>query len=132
QRYFDQGLRLSYAFNHGEARRAFQAAQRHDPACAMCYWGEALILGPNINAPMDPAAVAPAIAAVARARELARGASLPERALIDALATRYDADPKAGRAMLDGAYADAMGEAHRRFPRDPVIATLYAEAMMDT
>ena len=132
QRYFDQGLRLSYAFNHGEARRAFQAGQRRDPACAMCYWGEALILGPNINAPMDPAAVAPATAAVSRARELAPGASPSERALIDALARRYDTDPGIDRATLDRAYADAMGEAHRRFPKDAVIATLYAEAMMDT
>ena len=64
QRYFDQGLRLTYAFNHGEALRAFRAAQQHDPQCAMCYWGEAFVLGPNINAPMDADAANPAVAAI--------------------------------------------------------------------
>ena len=53
QRYFDQGLRLAYAFNHAEARRAFRAAQGTDPDCAMCDWGEALVLGPNVNASME-------------------------------------------------------------------------------
>ena len=60
QAYFDQGLRLSYAFNHDEARRAFRMAQKLDPDCAMCFWGEAMVLGPNINLPMPEDAVAPA------------------------------------------------------------------------
>src|SRR5205814_619623 len=68
QQYFDQGLRLAWNFNHAEAQRAFQKAQRLDPDCAMCYWGEAYVLGPNINVPMDPAANAPAAAAAAKAR----------------------------------------------------------------
>ena len=67
QTYFDQGLRLTYAFNHGEAQRAFRKAQKLDPACAMCFWGEALVLGPNINLPMQEDAVAPAFAAAAKA-----------------------------------------------------------------
>ncbi|MGH9812956.1 MAG: hypothetical protein ACRD4T_07455, partial [Candidatus Acidiferrales bacterium] len=54
QLFFDQGLRLSYGFNHPEAFRSFQEAARLDPDCAMCYWGMALVLGPNINAPMKP------------------------------------------------------------------------------
>ncbi|HEX3207864.1 MAG TPA: hypothetical protein VHQ91_00695, partial [Geminicoccaceae bacterium] len=64
QRYFDQGFRLTWAFNHAEALRAFREAERQDPQCAMCYWGEAFVLGPNITAPMDDAAKAPALAAV--------------------------------------------------------------------
>ncbi len=72
QAYFDQGMRLTFAFNHAEAARAFRAAQALDPGCAMCYWGEALVLGPNINAPMFPEAVAPAVQAAAGARMLAR------------------------------------------------------------
>ncbi len=68
QRYFDQGLRLTYAFNHDEARRAFRKAQRLDPECAMCFWGEALVLGPNINLPMQEDAVPPAYAATRRRR----------------------------------------------------------------
>lgn len=131
QAYFDQGLRLSYAFNHAEARRAFRAAQQLDPECAMCFWGEALVLGPNINAPMFPDALAPALAALARAQVLAGRASERERALIDALARRYSDRPDTDRAALDAAYADAMNDAAARFRDDDDIQVLYAEALMD-
>ncbi len=131
QNYFDQGLRLTYAFNHAEARRAFRKAQRLDPACALCYWGEALVLGPNINAPMESSAVAPALAALAKAKQASSGASEKERALIEALAARYSDDPKAERKALDAAYAEAMGRIAARFPEDQEIAVLYAEARMD-
>jgi hypothetical protein len=93
QRYFDQGLRLTYAFNHAEALRAFREAQRQDPHCAMGYWGEAFVLGPNINAPMDEAADHLAVAALAKAQAHAQHASGHEKALINALAKRYAADP---------------------------------------
>jgi tetratricopeptide (TPR) repeat protein len=132
QEYFDQGLRLAYAFNHWEAARAFRNAQKLDPNCAMCYWGEALVLGPNINLPMQDDAVAPAFAAVEKAKALAGGASEKERALIEALGQRYTSDPKADRAKLDGAYAEAMGKVAARYPKDVDIATLYAESLMDT
>lgn len=131
QAYFDQGLRLAYAFNHGEALRSFRRAQQLDPACAMCYWGEALVLGPNINAAMAQEAVAPAMAATAKALALAPGAAAHERALIEALAARYSADPGADRSALDAAYADAMAAVAARFPGDEQIAVLAAEAMMD-
>jgi hypothetical protein len=108
QAYFDQGIRWAFAFNHAEAQRAFQAAQKADPKLAMAWWGEALVLGPNINAPMMPEAVAPALAALAKAVELAPSAPAKDRALIAALQKRYSADPKAERAALDAAYADAM------------------------
>lgn len=131
QRYFDQGLMLAYGFNHAEARRSFQAAQRLDPTCAMCFWGEALVLGPNINAPMDPALNEAALQAQARAASLAAGASPREQALIQALGARYSADPRMERAALDRAYADAMVAAAKRFPKDQDIAALTAEALMD-
>lgn len=131
QRYFDQGLRLAYAFNHAEARRAFRAAQRQDPSCAMCYWGEALVLGPNINAPMEAKAIAPALAAVEKARSTAVNASPSEQALIAALAVRYRADSTAERSGLDRAYAEAMGAVASRYPDDDNIAVLYAESLMD-
>ncbi|MPY71044.1 MAG: hypothetical protein GEU92_13255 [Alphaproteobacteria bacterium] len=131
QRYFDQGLRLAYAFNHLEAQRSFRKAQKLDPACAMCFWGEALVLGPNINLPMDPAAAGPSYAAVQKARALGASASPREQALIQALAARYADDPGADRAALDRAYAEAMGEVAARFPDDNVILTLHAEALMD-
>jgi tetratricopeptide (TPR) repeat protein len=131
QRYFDQGLRLTYGFNHAEARRAFRTAQKHDPDCAMCAWGEALVLGPNINAPMEADAVAPAIAAVRKARENSAPASAREQALIAAIAERYSSDPKAERRALDAAYATAMERVAAQFPDDDNIQTLYAEALMD-
>lgn len=131
QRYFDQGLRLAYAFNHPEALRAFRAAQRLDPACALCSWGEAYALGPNINAPMDGEAIAPAMAAAERAMALRAGASEEERALIEALSRRYSANPAADRPALNAAYAQAMAEVAGRFPGDPDILSLYADALMN-
>lgn len=131
QRYFDQGLRLSYAFNHLEARRAFRKAQKLDPSCAMCFWGEALVLGPNINAPMEPAAIAPASSAIGQARTLVRQGPRKERALIEALAKRYAGNSETGRKTLDQTYAEAMGKLYRRYPTDDEIAVLYAESLMD-
>lgn len=131
QAYFDQGLRLAYAFNHDEARRAFRMAQRLDPDCAMCFWGEALVLGPNINLPMPEDAVAPAYDAAQKAKALAGKASPREQAVIGAIAVRYGSDPKAARAPLDAAYAVEMAKAAKQFAEDDEIATLYAEAVMD-
>ena len=131
QRFFNQGYRLAWGFNHEEARRAFRKAQRLDPQCAMCYWGEAWVLGPNINVPMDPEANAPALAALQKARSLAPRATAREQALIEALAARYSPDPKAARAGLDAAFARAMREVAAGFPRDNDIATMYADALMN-
>ena len=131
QAYFDQGLRLTYAFNHGEAQRAFRKAQKLDPDCAMCFWGEALVLGPNINLPMQEEALAPAFAAAAKAQALAAKASPRERALIEAVSARYAKDAKADRSALDRAYADAMAKVAAQFPDDDEIMVLYAEAVMD-
>lgn len=131
QRYFDQGLRLAYAFNHEEAAKSFRTAQMLDPRCAMCYWGEALVLGPNINMPMAPEAVAPAVAASEKARSLMKRASAREQALIKALAVRYSDNPAIERAALDKAYADATGKLAKRYPRDQEIGVLYAEALMN-
>jgi tetratricopeptide (TPR) repeat protein len=131
QTYFDQGLRLTYAFNHGEAQRAFHKAQKLDPTCVMCFWGEALVLGPNINLPMQQDAVPPAFAAVQKASALASSASPREQALVAALVQRYAPEAKADRASLDAAYAAAMSKVAAQFPDDDEIAVLYAEAVMD-
>ena len=131
QVYFDQGLRLTYAFNHEEAQRAFRKAQKLDPDCAMCFWGEALVLGPNINLPMPEEAVAPAFAAMQKARTLAAKASPREQALITALSARYVEDAKADRTQLDAAYAAVMANVAAQFPEDDNIAVLYAESVMD-
>jgi tetratricopeptide (TPR) repeat protein len=131
QTFFDQGLRLAYAFNHSEAQRAFRMGQKLDPDCAMCFWGEAMVLGPNINLPMDEGAVAPAYAAAQKAKALAGKASPREQALINALAQRYVGDPKAARPPLDAAYAKAMAKVAEQYPKDDEINTLYAESVMD-
>lgn len=131
-RYFRQGLMLTYSFNHAGAVRSFREAQRQDPNCALCFWGEAAALGPNINAPMDGRDGPSALKALARAQALAPGATPLERALIEALGTRYSADPAADRAALDGAYADAMVKVAEQFPENDEVAVLTAEAVMDT
>jgi len=131
QKYFDQGLRLTYGFNHPEAVRAFEAGEKADPGCAMCAWGAALARGPNINAPMDAADVAPAVAAVARAERLASTATPLEQAYIAAVSKRYSAVPDADRAALDRDYADAMRAVAKRNPDDLDAQTLAAEAVMD-
>lgn len=135
QRYFDQGLRLAYGFNHQAAGFAFAEAARLDPACAMCVWGQALVLGPNINLPMPADAAAPAHAFAQRALAMKQHAAPVDRALIEALALRYAAPAAAGTAAdrkpLDLAYADAMRAVVQRFPADDDAATLFAEALMD-
>jgi tetratricopeptide (TPR) repeat protein len=131
QQYFDQGLRLYYAFNHAEAIRAFEEAARIDPRCTMCYWGMALAYGPNINLPMDADAAAAAWAALQQAQAAREHGSQRERGFIDALATRYAAHAPAERASLDSAYARAMIELAQQYPDDVEVRTLAAEALMD-
>ncbi|HKW50550.1 MAG TPA: hypothetical protein VJQ53_02340 [Candidatus Eisenbacteria bacterium] len=131
QKYFDQGIRLAYAFNHDEAGRAFREAARIDSTCAMAYWGQALVLGPNINAPMSPEAESRAYALAGRAQSLAAIASEPERAYIAALSKRYDAVAGTNRAAHDSAYANAMRDVVKRYPNDLDAAALCAEALMD-
>jgi tetratricopeptide (TPR) repeat protein len=133
QMFFDQGVDLVFGFNHAEAIRSFREAARLDPDCAMCWWGVAFALGPNINMPMPDDAVAAAWAALQKAQALKSKARPEERAWIDALATRYaPPDRKADRHALDAAFAKAMGELWKAWPDDLDAGTFYAEAMMDT
>jgi tetratricopeptide (TPR) repeat protein len=131
QKYFDQGLRLIYAFNHDEAIKSFQEGLKRDSTCAMCYWGIAYALGPNINLPMDTSKVAPAWDAMHKAVRYSVAVTPKERAFIDALAKRYSGDPTASRPALDSAWARAIGKVSRLYPDDDDAATLYAEALMD-
>ena len=138
QRYFDQGLVLAFAFNHAESIRSFKAAQKLDPSCAMCFWGEALALGPNINVNSDGKVImAPqnrlaAFKAINTAIALSKSASTKEQAYISALATRYDGNPDTNREPLDKAYANAMETLSKRYPEDNDAASLFAEALMNT
>jgi tetratricopeptide (TPR) repeat protein len=131
QGWFDQGIAFMYAFNHDEAIRSFGQAAAVDPDCAMAWWGIAIANGPHINNPAVPEEhSAAALAALARARE-ATEASPVERALIEALATRYAEPAPADRRALDEAYAQAMAKVWQAYPRDPDVGALYAEALAD-
>lgn len=130
QRYFDQGLTLGFGFNHEAAIRSFREATRRDPNCAICYWGIALAFGPNINMPMGPDDEAQALEAIDQALEKLDAASEAERALIEALATRYGSSPPADRGHRDSAYAEAMRDVHERYPEDLDVAVLFAESLM--
>ncbi len=131
QAYFDQGLRLVYAFNYGEALASFRAAGMIDPSCAMCAWGEALALGQTLNANMPEENNVPALAATKRAQELAPAATPKEQALISALAERYANDPNKTRDQLNAAYADAMFKVYQAFPTDVDVASLHADAALN-
>ena len=130
QRFINQGLNLAYAFNHAEARRAFREAARLDPNVAMAYWGQALVLGPNINALMEPNEEPQAYELVQKALSLKGRASAREQAYIDALALRYSGNA-ADRDTRNRMYADAMRAVHRRYPQDLDAAMLYVESVMD-
>ncbi|GAB3990851.1 hypothetical protein GCM10028807_18970 [Spirosoma daeguense] len=131
QRYFDQGLMLSVGFNHAEAARSFYEATRLDSTCAMAYWGFSYVLGPNYNAGMEPDNYERAYAAIQRATQLLANCTDKEKALINALATRYSAKPVDDRKLYDVAYSNAMKNVYERFPNDANIAALYAESIMD-
>ena len=131
QAYFDQGLRLMYAYAQEDAQKSFEQARRADPGCAMCWWGEAWSLGSYLNGPMAPANAPRAYAAVQRARSLAAEAPPVERALIEALPTRYAPEhPAGGRRGLDSVFADAMAGVQARFPTHDDVATIHADALM--
>ena len=133
QHFFNQGLTLYYGFNHEEAVRSFKEAARLDPQCAMAFWGEAISLGPNINDSFpDEEREKQAYAALQKALELKQGSNETEQELIDALVPRYSKAKPARRQPLNVAYAQAMTKVYQRFPEDPDVATLYAEAVMDT
>jgi tetratricopeptide (TPR) repeat protein len=133
QQAFDQGLIWAFAFNHDEAQRAFHAALKHDPSLAIAWWGIALVNGPHINNPsVDEARAKRAWEALEQARALSSKANPIERELIDALGHRYAWPQPSDRAPLDAAYAEAMGKLAARYPDDADIATLHAEALMDT
>jgi tetratricopeptide (TPR) repeat protein len=131
QAFFDQGLRLIYAFNHDEAARSFQRAAELDPQLAMAYWGRAEAIGPNYNDPASEDRFRQAHDAVQKAVELAPLASSSDQAYIGALAKRFPADPQSDLRKAAEDYRDAMREVTRQFPDDLDAATLFAESAMN-
>ncbi|MGH9308605.1 MAG: hypothetical protein ACRD1U_04480 [Vicinamibacterales bacterium] len=130
QLFINQGLNLAYGFNHAEAARSFAEAARLDPNCAMAYWGQAFVLGPNINAAMEPEAEPKAVELVRKAVALKARLTPRERAYIEALAVRYTGNPD-DRAKANRAFADAMRNVVARFPDDADARTIFAESLMD-
>jgi tetratricopeptide (TPR) repeat protein len=130
QLFINQGMNLAYGFNHAEAGRSFREAARLEPGLAMAYWGQALVLGPNINAPMSPDDEPKAHELAQKALSMKGRVSARERAYLEALAQRYSGKAE-DRAARDKAYADAMREVAKRYPDDLDAASLFAEAMMD-
>jgi tetratricopeptide (TPR) repeat protein len=131
QAFYDQGVQLLFSFTPEDAARSFREAQKHDSTCAMCYLGEAWAWGPYLNGPM-PARNAPrAFAAAQQARKLASRATPLEQALIATMSVRYQpAYDSATHFRLARVYADSLGKVYARHPRDPNVATMYAEALM--
>lgn len=130
QEFFDQGLRLIYAFNHDEAARSFRKAAALDPALAMAYWGVAEAVGPNYNDPASDDRFKEAHDAIQKAVALSGNSTANERAYIDAMAKRFPADAKADRRKAAENYRDAMRELTKAYPDDLDAATLFAEAGM--
>ena len=131
QKFFDQGLRLIYAFNHEQAALSFQQAAKLDPKLAMAYWGMAEAIGPNYNDPADPERYKQAHEAIEKAGQLADNAAPNEKGYIAAMALRFPADPKADHRLGAERYRNAMGDVVKQFPDDLDAATLYAEAAMN-
>lgn len=129
--FFNQGLLNIYAFNHEEADRSFKEAIRHDPNCAMCHWGVALGLGPNINMPMQQEHNLDALNYSKKALQLSQNSMPHEKALIEALVTRYSADTLINRSSLDSIYSCEMRLVSQRFRNDSDIATLFVESLMN-
>jgi tetratricopeptide (TPR) repeat protein len=131
QRWFNQAMILTYGFNHQAAERSFLKALELDPACAMCWWGASLVLGPHVNAAMDPANNTAAWQRLQAAQSMASAVTPWEQAFIKALAARYAEQPAADRSKLDKAYANAMASLAATLPDNLDAVTLYAEAMMN-
>ncbi len=131
QQFFDQGLRLIYAFNHDEAARSFTRATELDPRLAIAYWGIAEAVGPNYNDPASEERFKQAHEAIQKAVDLSANASPSEQAYIQAMALRFPAEPNPDRRKSAEAYRDAMHGVVRKYPDDLDAATLFAESGMD-
>jgi tetratricopeptide (TPR) repeat protein len=130
QFYFNQGINMYYSFHIIESMASFKKAARFDPNSAMIYWAQALAYGPNIN-DLGYAASPEALAATNKAMELSPACTDEEKALINAMTVRYTADSAdVNRKKLNELYTAQMKAAYEKFPANPDIAALYADAMM--
>ncbi|SHG60075.1 hypothetical protein SAMN05443549_10579 [Flavobacterium fluvii] len=131
QKYFHQGLMLSFGFNHAEAARSFFEITRQEPKCAMGWWGFAYVLGPNYNAGMEKDNFLRAYNAVKKAKLYSASCTEKEKDLIEALMLRYSNDTIIERSVLDSSYASAMRKVYKKYPKDATVGALFAESLMD-
>lgn len=131
QEYFNQGLMLSYGFNHAEAARSFYEAIRIDSTCAMCHWGFAYVLGPNYNGGMEKDNFERAYQSAQKAMTLSQNCTNIEKYLIQALSYRYAKEPPEDRSGLDLAYSQAMKKVNDKYADNPDAGALYAESLMN-
>jgi tetratricopeptide (TPR) repeat protein len=131
QKYFHQGLMLSFGFNHAEAARSFFEITRQEPKCAMGWWGFAYVLGPNYNAGMEKDNFLRAFDAVKKAKSYSASCTEKEKDLIDALSFRYSNDSTIVRSVLDSSYASAMRKVYKKYPKDVTVGALFAESLMN-
>jgi tetratricopeptide (TPR) repeat protein len=131
QKYFDQGLMLSFAFNHAESGRSFYEAARLDSSCAMCWWGFAYVLGPNYNAGMEKDNFQRAYDAVQKAKNKSAFCTQKEKDLIEALTFRYSNDTTITRSVLDSSYAVAMRKVYKKYSNDVTLASFFVESLLD-
>lgn len=131
QKYFSQGLALTYGFNHGEAARSFRTALRFDSTCAMAWWGLAMVLGPNYNAALNPTSLSDINDAISNAVKYSGTVTANEKALINAMTKRFPKEEVSDMVPYYEAYAREMGDAHQKFPEDTDIATILADALMN-
>jgi tetratricopeptide (TPR) repeat protein len=134
QKFFDQGLALLYNFNHAEAERSFLKAAELDPKAAMPWWGVGIALGLNYNrdvTKLEGERMQRAYDAAQKAVALSRGGNAIEAALAEALAARYSLDPAHDPHVFNAKYRDAMRQVYEKYPDDPEVGTMYADAMMN-
>ena len=133
QTFFNQGLNLTYAFNHAEAHRSFMESSRLDQNSAMTFWGQAYVLGPNINDQIpDTERRIKSYEAVQKAKKRASKSTPKEQALIEALTYRYSRDTLTDISEMNLEYMNEMAKVAKKYPQDADVLTLYAASVMNT
>ncbi|HEY0044025.1 MAG TPA: hypothetical protein VGB62_05690, partial [Allosphingosinicella sp.] len=125
--WFEQGVRLVWAYDEQEAVRSFEQAQKADPTCAMCFWGEAWARSPTLNLQPRDEMQPRAAASIARAAALSGKLGAMQQGLIQAVQLRVAGK---GATFDNKAYRKAMAKLAARFPQDDAVLVLAADARL--
>jgi tetratricopeptide (TPR) repeat protein len=133
QAYFNQGVNLTFGFNHTEAHRAFLEASLLEEESAMSYWGQAYVLGPNINDyELAEARKRSAYDAIIEASNRLTNANELEKSLIQALKTRFVLGENDSISLDNENYMFSMEKLAQAYPKNADVQTLYAASIMNT